>query len=544
MEVVWIVVLNKNAKIIYLYKWSHVEKNKKGKNKPRAKVKVKPQADINKIWHKISVFLIFAFIFVLNNNKIESNDTFWGLKMGQWMVENKKLITEELFAASILGKPFVAYQWLSQVIFYYISDINGIMLSITKMLAMLIGSFCIGKYFAKKYWNGALTYTILMSASFLTAFRAQVRAHLFGLWFSAILIYFLEKWRENPKFKVFIIPLILQVFWANTHGSFFLAPCLVLFFACSMLAGQLFKFFPEDRRNVLPFNHTKQLFFFACALFLVSFINPFGFALLKKSILMFFTHNYMREYIREWHSIINLPPGNWYILWFSWMFFAFFAFIKARKRLVLRDVLVLALAFIFPFTGVRYVTFSAILSLPLLLNYSNIIWPTGFSPKKMVLIFLPITLLIGYLGYPQSYEEFRKVGFGFAYKNVPLDIVQHIKANKYKGVIMNHYNDGAYIIYYNYPEVKTLMDSRTEAYGQKLYEEQRKAYIDYNAFKRYVTKYNASLVMVRISNRVLRNFLFNDPDWILEKTGMNHDLFRKEGTNDTAFRKIFDIYQQ
>ena len=156
------------------------------------------------------------------------------------------------------------------------------------------------------------------------------------------------------------------------------------------------------------------------------------------------------------------------------MFFSFFIFIKAKNKLVLRDILVLALAFIFPFTGVRYVTFSAILSLPLLLKYSYLNWPSGFSPKKMVLIFAPITLLIGYLGYPQSYEEFRKVGLGFSYHNVPLDIVQHIKANKYKGVIMNHYNDGAYIIYYNYPEVKTLMDSRTEAYGQKLFEEQKK----------------------------------------------------------------------
>ena len=98
----------------------------------------------------------------------------------------------------------------------------------------------------------------------------------------------------------------------------------------------------------------------------------------------------------------------------------------------LRDILVFGLAFVFPFTGVRYVTFSALLSMPLLLKYSNIAWPTGFSPKKMVLIFAPLTLFIGFSGYPQSYAEFRKVGFGFSYDNVPLDIVQHIKAHKYK----------------------------------------------------------------------------------------------------------------
>jgi len=42
--------------------------------------------------------------------------------------------------------------------------------------------------------------------------------------------------------------------------------------------------------------------------------------------------------------------------------------------------------------------------------------------------------------------------------------------------------------------------------------------------------------MVRISNRVLRNFLFNDPSWVLEKTGWSHDLFRKKGTNEIAFK--------
>ena len=41
--------------------------------------------------------------------------------------------------------------------------------------------------------------------------------------------------------------------------------------------------------------------------------------------------------------------------------------------------------------------------------------------------------------------------------------------------------------------------------------------------------------MVRISNRVLRNILFNDPNWILEKTGLSHDLFRKKGSNETPF---------
>ena len=60
-----------------------------------------------------------------------------------------------------------------------------------------------------------------------------------------------------------------------------------------------------------------------------------------------------------------------------------------------------------------------------------------------------------------------------------------------------------------------------------MFEEHQQANFDYPSYQRYVEKYQVNLAMVSISNQVLRNFLFNDPHWKLEKVGIAFDLFSK-----------------
>src|SRR5690606_4833830 len=138
---------------------------------------------------------------------------------------------------------------LLKFFFYLIADINGISLSVFKLLLILCGSFFIGRYYFNKYKEGSWTYPILMISSFFVAFRGELRSELFGTFFSAYLIYRIEKWRDLKSYKV-LIPLIpAQIIWANTHGSFLLGPFLVFFYAGAILAGIWFSKLQRDKEE-------------------------------------------------------------------------------------------------------------------------------------------------------------------------------------------------------------------------------------------------------------------------------------------------------
>lgn len=495
--------------------------------------KIKKVPTNGKQAYTLSIVLLFAFIFAANNSKLASNDTFWNLKMGEWMVQNKAIYTHEVFVSTVLEKPYIAYQWLSQVFFYLIADINGISLSVFKLLLILCGSFFIGRYYFNKYKEGSWTYPILMISSFFVAFRGELRSELFGTFFSAYLIYRIEKWRDLKSYKV-LIPLIpAQIIWANTHGSFLLGPFLVFFYAGAILAGIWFSKLQRDKEEPELPKSALTLIGLAFSLLLASVINPFGPGLIQKSASMFFNNSYMREYIKEWWSILQFPLENWYALWILSILFGFYCLYKARNQLTLRDLLAFLLALYFPFSGVRYVTLSSLILMPILLKYSHIVWPKGFNPKLQIKIFLPITLFIAIVGYPENYHSARPPGIGHDFRVIPLEIHQHLKAHEYKGVIMNDYNDGSYFVYYNTPEVRPVIDSRTELYGEKLFLEHADAFTHYEFYQNFMTRHHADFAVTRSANGVLRNFLFRDPNWVLEKTGFSHDLFRRKGSNET-----------
>ncbi len=496
---------------------------KKDKNKQKS---LKESSNFN-FWNLIAIIFLMIFNIAINFNTIDNNDTWWHLKMGEWMVNHHQFYRTEVFSQVTEGKPYVAYEWLSQVLFYFLQDTNGILLSLFKLAIMIFGFASIVWLLAKPYWKGLFTFPTLIVLSYLFAFRAQVRPHLIGEWCTAFLVIGMVYWQKHWDIKKLWWLLPLQILWANCHGSFLLGPGLTFFWACGFWFSQRFKLFPGDQKLSCPPHAATQLFGLSFLLLASSLINPYGFDLLQKSFIMFFTHNYLREYIKEWHSVLEFIGSYWLYFWSAWIVGGWLLLIKNRKEVSFVDFSTLLISTIFPFTGVRTVTLSTVLSFPLMLKFSNLSFPTGYRPKAMVILLLPLIYIAEGLGFPQGPGDHREVGIGFSYKMVPLDIIQHIKSNHLKGVIMNDYDEGAFIIYYLYPDVKTVLDSRTELYGKELFEEHKFANMFYPQYLKYLEKYNVNLAMVRNSNSALRNQLFEDPNWKLEKVGIAFDLFSK-----------------
>ena len=479
----------------------------------------------------LSLIVIYAML--LSWTRLSENDTWWHLKLGQWMVDNKQFLRKEIFTTLVQGKDYLAYEWLAQVLFYFMETPKGHFLSFFKIITMGLTGLYFCYYFLKDHLNKSFVFPIVISFLYLYIFRAQVRPHLFGLCCTCFLLMALFTYLKDGQYKKLWWMIPTQIFWANTHGSFLLAPAITFYLAGVLFLIQIYPVLPKDKeeKEKKETQYSKEALFhlitFGFVLLLVSNINPYGFLLLKKSILVFFKHNYMREHINEWKSVASFLPSYWSILWFLWIGTCWGLLFKNKSKVGLIDVSFLGLATYFPFSGMRYVTLSVLLSFPVLCKYSILTFKTKINYKLSSILLSPIIIYLIFWGYPESTTVNREVGLGFRYSQVPLDIVQHIKSHKIKGTIMNHYNDGAYIDYYTYPEVKTVMDSRTDLYSRFMFENHHDAFTDWDLFQRYVSKHNINLIMNRIENQTLRQLLFKDPQWKLEKSGMNFDLFRK-----------------
>ena len=89
-------------------------------------------------WFYLSLLAFVGFVFVINNIKLTENDTWWNIAMGRWMVQHHQVYRTEIFSQPALGRPFIAHEWLSGILFYLFSDNTGVLLSYFKLILVLI----------------------------------------------------------------------------------------------------------------------------------------------------------------------------------------------------------------------------------------------------------------------------------------------------------------------------------------------------------------------------------------------------------------------
>lgn len=486
------------------------------------------KADSN-FWFGLCALLLFLVVVALNHTKMDENDTWWHMALGRWMVQNHQIYRTELFSQTGLGRPFIAHEWLSEVLFYLFSSPSGKLLSYFKLFLIVGCCTGLGFFLAKPYFRGQLTVPLLVALAFLIAFRAPVRPQIFEILCVSYLLTTLAIWKKSPNWKYLMGLIPIQLLWVNLHGSYLLGPVLLFLFASGVSLTLWFPFLPGDSLAEFSKKEALSLFGFSFVLLFVSLLNPFHWELLHKSFSVFFLDSYMKEHIREWYSVTRVEKGIWFYVWFLWISWAWISLFRSFRYVSQVELYVLILATVFPFFGVRYITLSALLSFPDLLKRSFALSPGGLNPKLASLFLAPLAALFFWVGYPVNLSAANAPGAGFQFGVVPTDIIQHIKANKIKGVMMNHYHDGAFIIYYLYPDVLPVIDSRTDFYGKELFLEHSEAFVSMGLFNRYVDKYHVNLVLVRMipETEVLRQNLFESPDWTLEKFGLDNMLFRK-----------------
>jgi hypothetical protein len=411
-----------------------------------------------------AIFLLFFFLFTLHftSSTDFTQDLGRHLKIAEIILQTKHIPSTNLFSYTNPNFPFINHHWLSEIIFYVLSQTFGFSsLPFLKVL-MILSSIGIVFYSALKKANliSILISTTLLSFIFLE--RSDVRPEMFGFLLFSVLIYIFYNAEKQQKL-LYAIPFILWI-WINLHITFIFGLVLTFFIFTK-------QFFSKNKNSKLLLKLT------GLSLFLLLF-NPNGFQGL------FYPFNIFRNYgytIVENQNLFFLSQviSNIHIRYFFWICpFVIIGIITLFMKGRYLTSFLLFFFFCLAFYQIRHFPFFALIAIPTLAEAFQIFgsfWMSYHKKAKEHKSYIQIGI-IGFLmifqffigiffmsnGYSRTFDKGKMFGINVEEKGK--NAADFMLKNDLPKNVFNNFDIGGYFIYKLYPKYNVFVDNRPEAY--------------------------------------------------------------------------------
>ena len=131
------------------------------------------------------VFLIWALVIPIgfSGRLINSDgDLARHLRLGELMIEQRGLLRQDVFSHTAAGKPFLAFEWGSEVVYAAAEKLGGLALvSIVAGLVLALTFALLVRFMVRRGGDPLLAYFVSMTAAVLSAGHWLARPHLFTL---------------------------------------------------------------------------------------------------------------------------------------------------------------------------------------------------------------------------------------------------------------------------------------------------------------------------------------------------------------------------
>lgn len=143
------------------------------------------------------------------------------VRVGRHILDTGTIPRVDLFSHTMAGRPFVPYEWLSEVAFAVADRLAGLA-GVAALTGLLFAAACIVVFrFGRLTGAGPLLAgTIAILSMILQAVHLLPRPHLFTTLFAAILLLLLETWRRQPRWQLLASAIPFMTLWTNLHGGF------------------------------------------------------------------------------------------------------------------------------------------------------------------------------------------------------------------------------------------------------------------------------------------------------------------------------------
>lgn len=384
-------------------------------------------------------------------------DTWWHLKVGEQILATGALPRQDPYSFTASGSPWMAYEWLGEVIFTLVLRWAG-MKGLGFLLMLLSGAILALLYGYTNLRTGNCKAAFAVCAVWLPVIVVffTLRPQLFGYIFLLLTLIALELFRQGRRRALWICPAIFLI-WVNTHGTF------VLGFACLaayLLSGLTnFEWGGIEARRWND-GERRQLELVSLVSLATMFVTPYGSKLAAYPLEMLFLQPLNLASIDEWQPLsFKLLLGKYLLVLFLVYFLGQVIFRFAYR---LEDLALLLVAVYAACVHVRLVVFLVMVLVPF---YAVALrrWTRAYQPFKdhySLNGLLMFAALAGLLWKTPSETWLRALAAG----DYPQGAVAWLRTHPEPARMFNQYGWGGYLIWSLAPRHKVFIDGRADIY--------------------------------------------------------------------------------
>jgi hypothetical protein len=461
-------------------------------------------ATVKKLLRTKNVFLAALFIglFAMAARNVTDPDVWWHLKTGQYIAEHKSVPHTDPFSYTRAGQPWVAHEWLSELLLYELERTAG-----WGALILLFAAVLAVAFFLLYLRCGPATYVAglaTLAAAWATAPVWGVRPQVLSLLLTSLWLLILDRSERNPNLLWWTLPLTLL--WVNLHAGF--ATGLAL--SALYLAGEwIERALGRSQQSALAFRIPTLILLLDL---LIVPLNPNGLRMFSYPIETLRSAA-TQKYIAEWAS----PNFHHHEYWpFLLVVLATFATLGwSRLQIRLRDLLLLLVSLYAALVSIRLIPLFVLIAVPLVATRLGN-WPRSDSERRPQaafpillngLILLAMALFAG-VHVAQVVQRQPQVEI----ERFPARAVAFLQFHPPSGPIFNHYDWGGYLIWKLYPSTPVFIDGRADLYGQQLFDQFAETYQFKGAWQRSFQQWGINTVLVPPSSP-LATGLRSSPGW-------------------------------
>jgi hypothetical protein len=436
------------------------------------------------------------------------------LRIGEVMLERRAMLHEYPFAHTVTGRPFLAFEWGSEVVYAAVHLVAGLAgIAIFAGLLMALTYALLYRFMVRRGGDPLLAYVVSMAAAVLSAAHWLARPHLFTMLFVVLLLGLLERQGRRtlwPYVPFFIV-------WANLHGGFFYGCILIGLYT----AGELLEGFLSGDRDTW-FSQARHHGAALALALASSLVNPHGFSLLAH-VGGFFGNSAILAQTQEFMSPnFHTVNGKLFLLA---MLGVVAALALSRRRPTAPVLLVLLANLAFSLISQRNIEFFALVALPLVALHLNAEWRAlpllgrvksvfqrehegsygGLSAGVVSGLLMMLALAGGRVA------GLELVPNRFDGKAFPVAAVERARAARLEGRLYNHFIWGGYLLY-SWPEQPVFIDGGTDYYGEDVFKEYLKVWYLDPGWDEVLRERDISLTLVPPQSR-LAHELVQDHRW-------------------------------
>ena len=450
-------------------------------------------------WRLLALLGVLVLCLYISTVQTGGNDFWLQAKIGEIVARDHTIPDTLLFPfTEVVTQKFNAHEWLASVLFHGLLRTVGEagLPFVTGLLgvAYLLGAISLA--YLRSEGNGGVALLAGLLALGVENYRHAIRPELLTLILLQAYWWILERHRRCPHVGNVIASACLVVIWANSHGSFILAPVM----ACIYAIGIHIDTMRQVRSvHVTPGRLAVSFLLLFVAVSGACLLTPFGGELLA-FVFEFGNNVAVTQQVAEWGSTLQMKwlhlPGFWLAVG-AWLL-TLCAMVVRRAQLSAVDILFFVFFTALALKAIRFPvylgTVAAFVGSGLApaswknKNFQSVLyhWVTALSTAA-----LTVALVWGNTFHVHHYTP--------GYMKMSDGMVRTLSDPQYRGHVLNSFELGAELVYRAYPRLQPAVDSRVDSYGTDYIDYQKTLLRDDTLLKEFVARYDVRYLLLDLN---------------------------------------------